>query len=1124
MTKEEYIRNLGLNPEQESILRLKDCNVLVNAGAGSGKTKVLTDRIVYRILFENVGIDEVLVLTFTKAAAKQMKEKVYQKLIEIKKSVRDIEIIEKINNAISKISISDISTIDSFCNKLVKENYLSINIEPNFRIMDDNEETVLANDILDDIFEEKYEKRDEKFLYLLDKIMLNDDDNVEKKLIYELKKYSENFVDKKRWLLNQKNSESIYSYYEDKINYLIEMIVEKVRYLDINIGVKKSKTREKIDNFLDVIRCHNKITEEVMDAALKNAEYFSRISDKDNKKEIDELKILKNYYIDIPKFSKDKIEEEVKVQNSLSEIISNIVGEFEKKIIEYKKRKNSYTFSDIQNFTISLLYDEKGEKTSVSNELMKHYKEIYIDEYQDSNYIQEKILQGITDGKNMFMVGDMKQSIYMFRGAEPELFNKKFNTFSEEVIGEKNIRKNMKTNYRSKKGVLNSVNNLFDKIMIPEVGDIDFDENHVLNVCVKNDIDTEKNEVISIDVDSGEDSARLQAIYIARRIRDMVDNQQLSYKDFDNNIVKRNINYSDIIVLFATKSKFEVYTEIFDEYNIPYHTQNKKGFFDTKEISFMTNLLKVIDNPYLDINLIGLLKSDFFGISDNELISIKLFMDEEKVNNKDSDKILYYYDVCVKYAEKNDEIAEKIRYFLDFYKEIRSMSVYKDIYEVITIIYEKLLVKEYFSSLPLGKERRANLEMLLDISQKFVDIGDTSINSFISYISELKNRNNDINSAKISVNDDAVKMMTIHYSKGLESEFVFIANADQVAKGNVDKKSIVENYGKFGYIIPQLDKDYKAICYPECIRYNVVENDKISKLGEKIRLLYVALTRAKNKFIVVGKKQKDDKFLDNVYYEFLKNSYKELSIIKLMKLVSLNNIVYIEEKIEDENEVITKLNIKKSDFLKVEEFVKDRIKYISECKEEKTVRRVISVSELKRVKNDDKPIREADIEEKPKYEKLGTEYGIRVHNIMKYIDFENPENEVDNLINIFFENNVKKVSKKNILKFFDSDVGERAKQAYSKGAMFREEKFRTINSAGYNVRGMIDMFFIENNEIVMLDYKTDEGITEEELKNRYTYQIKEYKFALEKITGMNVKESYIYSFSLNKHIKVLDNR
>lgn len=1169
INRENFIKNLQLNEEQEAILRLENCNVLVNAGAGSGKTKVLTDRIIYRLIFDEASLDRLLVVTFTKAAANQMKDKIYEKLMKYKRffEKENSEILSKVNKAVNDINLSEIMTIDAFCNKIVRNYYLLLDIEPNFRIMDSKEEKVLSAEVMDDIFEEIYQLIDgdeerkildnidnfdnfkQKLKELLDNFCLNESDDELKNIIVELKRKADNYQDGYKWLQNNINTDEIAESYIQKITNSIkkvESVNEIVELMEKN--KKKGSTYNKLADLkksiseIDSNICignklllYQRIINEKKLSGLKepaiakndDPEIINDIKKrfKTFKSGLQELKDEAIYNIgdngieDIIKKEKMGIKRYVPILNFLIKLYSD-------ELFKRKQDRNSYTFSDIQRFAINLLYD--GEEVSdIAKELKKHYIDIYVDEYQDSNFIQEKILTALSNSKNMFMVGDMKQSIYRFRGAEPELFNKKYDSYSDryDAMGENmGVRMNMSTNYRSSNIVLNDVNNIFNNIMKKEIGGIDFDKSHELRVAEHNlfPVDIMQNEYVEIPAKKQKDENELkneerEIIYVINRINDLINNGVIYYKE-NEEIKSKPVNYRDINILFSRKTHLDTYIKYLDEANIPYHTVSRTGFFDTREVNFIVSFLKLVDNPYQDIEIVGLLRSSIFGFTDEDLLFLSKYKQDNKYNN--------FYDAIVRIIDSNNlhaKINKKLKYFFDEINHLRDVHIYSDIYEMLSYMYDRYSIYSIFGVLSNGETRRANLELLLKLADDFLNIGETSIHSFIAYIEELKSKKEDIDSARLDVCEDAVNLQTIHVSKGLEAEFVFIVGSNYGA--NNSKKSSVEIYDKYGYIFSEYDAEQRILKHPSMIGRYLRSKIKMDEAGEALRVLYVALTRAKQKYIVVNTVSKTSKPIDEGIVEYMKNdAIKSFNIYTLLRFNKNLNYIIPDEKDYSKFEIAKIKTVKKSNFNKIEEKVRNFIKNIQPyAKKNSIIPKTVSVSELKRIRNDVKPYIEAELSDKDKYKGHGTEYGVAFHNVMKYIDFTDVESTIEVLIERFFKNLKNKPKKEVFLNFFDTQIGKRAVAAAKVHNIFKEEKFRNVYNR-QSVRGMIDLFFIENGEVILLDYKTDAYKSEKKFIESYELQIKAYADVLEKVWGKKVREAYIYSFSLNKNILIIDNR
>lgn len=1169
MNKEIFIKGLKLNKEQEAILKLENSNVLVNAGAGSGKTKVLTDRIIYRQLFHDIDIDKILVVTFTRAAARQMKDRIYKKLLDLKKNQEKLSIdnettnlnsciYNKVNEVIHKINSSDIMTIDAFCNKIVKMYYQNLDIEPNFRIMDSKEEKILSNKVIEDLFEKIYENLNSNSDNILNQVhilinnfCIDEDDSEIKKIVVRLKDKADTNINIKNWMENNIDIDSIkknYYYHLDILKRSINLKKLKTLYEEndkthlstytfiVNaIEYLFNKDSDYTDSYKFLVRFKQFL--------LENKVTLRKPTGKNISTELEEeFEVFREYINTIKKsdiLNKDSSLEEI-LNNELDVLkkyvpaLTYLVEEYKKSLIRIKKQKNAYTFADIQNFTIELLNDD-----IIVKQLREKYKEIYIDEYQDSNQPQEYILNKISNGNNMFMVGDMKQSIYRFRGADPTIFNRKYNLYTDDKSElSPGIRKNMSTNYRSTDIVLHDINCIFKSLMVEEIGGITFDKSHILKASDNNKVNIEddelkgitKNEIISIYKEDNKEYENnivedkiaedyFEINYVIKRITEMVGKEYIIDESNIDGKKKRKIEYKDITILFPTRSKLNFYLRALDEASIPYHTAKGVGFFNTKEIRLVLSILKVIDNPLIDLDLMAVLRSPIFGINDDDMIEIvNISNDELSLFEKIKLYINNYTD---------NELSKKLDNFIKEYTDIKVKTIYMDIYEIIEHIYERFIIKSLFSVMMNGNTRVNNLELLQRFASSFIEIGETSIYSFINYIEELKIRNEDVESYTVSNDENAITLQTIHASKGLEANIVFLIGCNF---GTTDSNiGSIRIYDRYGYIFDEYDKKKKVKSSPKLIERYLKNRQNIEEIGEKIRLLYVALTRAKQKFIMVQKisQSEIDKSYDGNIIDIISDSLKGISVINLYKIIKYRDNDIIDENIYPSlnlNVIEKNKSFTNNDYKVIEKKVSSFIKNIkSKNSDDNTINqpKVISVSELKRVNVDIKPFIESRVENKHLTIQKGVENGIAYHNVMKYVDLLNPTDNIDLLIEMFFKNLIKP-NRDVFLKFFNTDIGSRVKKAAIDNKVFREEKFRTYYN-GYNIRGMVDLFFIEGDEIILIDYKTDHNVNEKILIDRYKYQIEIYRKSIEKILNKRVKEAYIYSFSLNKNIKILDN-
>ena len=647
-------------------------NVLVAAAAGSGKTAVLVERIINKIINKNIDIDKLLVVTFTNAAASEMRERILE---AIYKKLDEDENNENLQRQITLLSKASICTIDSFCLDVVKNNFYEIEISPNFRIADSTELELLKQETIEELFEEKYEINDDRFLKLLETYSTYLSDENLKNLVLGIHNFIQSSPFPNDWLEEKVKNFDI----KDKLNVDFfenawgKIIIKNVKEEALDCKLRLEKVLKNLSRFEELqkyaVVINNDIEKvnKILNATTWDELYNSKPEVKfetwptDKKITLEEKNIAKdkrdkikkkfNAAIDIVNCNSKDANLDTFEMYEILESLKELVFEFEEKLIKNKQEKNIVDFSDIEHYALNILLkkDENGEykQTEVAIKYRNKFSEIAIDEYQDSNLVQEYILSSISNGKNMFMVGDIKQSIYKFRQARPELFISKYESYSfskdikENIPG---IKIQLFKNFRSRKNILDTTNLIFDNIMSKELGDIEYNENEYLNLGAdyeesENELIAKNTEIniiessnkINVEVDdpvcSGLneepiENIELEAKYVAKKIKELINSKKVV---FDKKEGYRPITYKDIVILLrSTKERANLFEKELTKLNIPVFSDTSSEYLDSIEIQTMMSLLKTIDNPMQDIPLVTVLRSYIGSFTDNELIKIRV--------------------------------------------------------------------------------------------------------------------------------------------------------------------------------------------------------------------------------------------------------------------------------------------------------------------------------------------------------------------------------------------------------------------------------------------------------------------------------------------------------------------
>ena len=875
------------NEQQQAISKNKS-NILVAAAAGSGKTAVLVERIINKILNEKIDIDKLLVVTFTNAAASEMRERI---LNAIYKKIDETDSDEEIKNLQKQIVLlnkASICTIDSFCLDVVRNNFFEIDISPNFRIADTAEIELLKQEVLEELFEEKYEEQNENFQNLIKTYTSYRDDTPLKDLILKIYSYISSSPYPKKWLEDAVEKFNIQDKNFDFSQTIWgELLIQEIReeLVDDIAVLKAQATKLSVEKELILFQktIENDIVElqtllgnlESWDKAYSIANSVDFITwprnkvdsiEKENAKNIRDS-VKKKFKAKVDKIfvssSEEAIDDILEMYKTLTKL-KNLIFEFDKQFTKKKKDKNIVDFSDVEHYALQILVKEKEdgkhERTDVAKKYMKQFEEVAIDEYQDSNLVQEYILTAVSRGNNIFMVGDVKQSIYKFRQARPELFLEKYKTYSLDNANEKGLIIQLFKNFRSRENILSFTNTIFENIMSENLGDIEYSEEEYLNLganwgneenIVKNEIDiidfkeiqkVEENdeEIEDEDIEENLEDIEIEAKFVAKKIKELVDSK---YQVYDLKAQKyRDIKYRDIAILLrSTKAKAPIFEKELIEKDVPVYSDMSAEYIDTMEIQTILSLLKIIDNPMQDIPLVTVMRSSIGKFTDNELVEIRL-----------ADQYTDFYNAVQKAKlSVNTELKEKIERFLGELDKWREEQEYLSLDELIWKIYEDTGFLNYIGILPNGLLRQENLKMLFERAKQYESASFKGLFNFIRFIEKLHSSSGDLGSAKmIGENEDVVRIMSIHKSKGLEFPIVFLASSSsRFNLMDLNKDILLDQ--ELGLGVKYIDYDMQ-IKYDTLTKLALRNKEMNSVYSEEMRILYVALTRAKEKLYITG--------------------------------------------------------------------------------------------------------------------------------------------------------------------------------------------------------------------------------------------------------------------------------
>ena len=831
-----------------------------------------------------VDVDKLLVVTYTEAAAAEMKERI---AAAIEKKLEESPGNLNLEQQASLVHSAMITTVHKFCLSVIRDHFHVIGIDPSFRVGEEGELRLLKQDVLDEMLEEHYAKEEEEFREFVEKYGTGRTDKKIEELILQLYEYSRSYPDPGQWLIScVEDYEIDREHLED--SRMVHTVEERVRqhlgdlyglvrqameicqlpagpymYVEaLESDEKELKKLEKADSYekmSEVLLNFNwkKLSgkkDETVDAELRKSVQAVR---KQLKALIDGIQ--KSYFY----ATADEWVEDMRDSAQAMRTLTGLVQEFTERFDEKKRRRNMIDFSDMEQFALAILTRNTEGKlmpSAVAEEYQERFAEVMVDEYQDSNLVQETILtsvSGMSKGRNnMFMVGDVKQSIYRFRLSRPELFMEKYDTYSVESSSCQRI--DLHKNFRSRKEVLDSTNYLFEKLMFREFGGIEYDENAALYAGaefppVPEETDfTDKTEVLIFDQQDmkARDAKEAEARMIARRIRELMGSGCIYDRDSDS---FRKIRYKDIVILTRSIQGWaEVFSAVLAEEGIPAYSVSREGYFETYEISVLLDYLRILDNARQDLPLTAVLTSPFVGLDAEELAQIRLAYPN----------LPFYEAVWLCCEEKEAEaenssgeiseaVREKLAEFMRQVRHFRGILSYTPIHDLLAKILEETGYRTFIAAMPGGEQRIANVEMLIEKACAFEGTSYKGLFNFVRYIEQLKKYNVDYGEAGIMDEQaDTVRLMSIHKSKGLEFPIVFVAGMGKSFNMQDQRGSIVI-HPDWGIGIDAVDLEQRTK-NPTFLKRMIQERTKLENLSEELRVLYVAMTRAKEKMILTG--------------------------------------------------------------------------------------------------------------------------------------------------------------------------------------------------------------------------------------------------------------------------------
>lgn len=1222
--------------EQKKVIDVRNKNVLVSAAAGSGKTAVLVERILSLVCGEGedekpLDVDRLLVVTFTKAAAAEMRERVGLALEKRLEADPENEHLQKQQTLIHS---AQITTIDSFCQYVIRNYFHQIDLDPAFRIGDEGELKLLKGDVVQELLEEHYGAEDPeeraRFTEFVEVYATGKSDVAIENLILQLYEFAVSYPYPKRWLAEciepyrAQTEEDLERspWMQFLMNYVnrtfADLEQEIRRMLDIchlpgGPYMYEDAVQADLLQVQELLSCrgYENIRERLTDLS------FARLSTKKDPNVEEErknqikafresmkksLKDLKEKFFNLPLTG---VLDVIQKAAPTTAVLLSLTAEFADRYQEKKRLKNLADFPDLEHLALEILVEdvETGEDsrmkivpTDAARELSARYAQIMIDEYQDSNLIQEIILNSVSRGQgipNVFMVGDVKQSIYRFRLARPELFMEKYHTYpqSDEAA---EIRIDLHKNFRSRREVLEGTNDVFEKLMTEAVGGITYDSAAALylgaempepesGINVPELLLLEKNKDSLPETEDTDQAELTDRELEAHAAVDCIRRVMAEGKVWDREAgAFRSVRYGDIVILLRSLTGWgDVYARVLNAAGIPAHTESRTGYFTTIEIQTLLNLLRIVDNPRQDIPLAAVLKSMIGGFTDVELAKIKSAYPDVK-----------FHEACRKYAEKKKkenvkkqdakgkdaectievQIQEKLQTFFHNLRTYREHAEFLPIHELIEELLRITGYGDYLAAEPAGAQREANVRMLIERAIAFEKTSYRGLFHFVRYMEQLQSYKEDFGEAGIlGENENAVRIMTIHKSKGLEFPVVIVAGLGK-SFNRQDIRSRVVIHPELGVGVDWVDAELRTrtASLPKRVLQKALD---LEMLGEELRVLYVAFTRAKEKLILLGSAAKlEEKMGKSLSFRTISTAGTYLDWV--LPAVAGSGESPFEVKtvtLEGQTEEALIRQMEKEEQWEIfahpeelpgtdEEYAKLLEKQLSDTypwQEDITLQGKFSVSELKKMGQTEEE--DADTLLYPSEEIVpyiprfmsekepisGAARGTAYHRALECLDFRelyHSEKVKEGLARLVEEGRMTQeqadvVRPYDIYAFARTPLAKRMSAAWAREEFHTEQPFvirmpaRELEiGCGSDepvlIQGIIDAWFYEKNEngeneIVVVDYKTDFVKDGGELLKKYKKQLDYYQLTLERLTGKRVKEKIIYSFCLEEEIHAL---
>lgn len=1174
--------------DQQHAIECCKGSVLVSAAAGSGKTTVLVERVIRRLTDKDnpCSAEDLLIVTFTRAATAQMREKIGAAIL---KRLSEDPTDRHLRRQYMLLPFAKICTIDSFCNDLVRENFHALGISPDYSLLDNETAVIMKNDVCEAMLERAYEEdSDGSFSGLSDMMSSGSSDEDFAKLIIKMYDISTAYPFPDLWLdsLIEEYSQPdinkscwgviIKKYVCDMLDYCVSSSNDMMAAMESDSIVADAygaavqsdinmyaELREKVNRDWDeALEAFNTVKYMGLGRVPKGYESETKNAVMTARKKLKELlKKVPN----IMCVSSGEHSEDVRLMRGPVTKLIELVKQFGREYSAEKDKMNSADFSDILHRALNLLAVSDGRggyiKTDLARELSSHYVEILVDEYQDINEAQDMIFKAISaDENNLFTVGDVKQSIYRFRQAMPEIFLRRRSTTHSFESGKYPLGITLGSNFRSRVGVTSCVNYIFRQLMSTEAGELEYDDSEALNAAAKYpERDTPDCELhVVTDKGNRADTLEAQARYVARYIdRTVREGKTLVTKGG----ALHPASYGDFCILLRTaKNVSSVYANALSERGIPVFSPETGGFFEAAEISFILSLLRVLDNPVQDIPLAAVMLSPLFGFSAGELADIRASA-KERLEAGETEPL--YRSV----AASADEGDEKAAAFLKKIESLRRLSLTLSAGELVRRVCEETGFDAIAGAMPDGERRRLNIGLLCDYAEKYEAAGNLGLSGFIRFIDKVARTSGDLaTAARPSENADIVRIMTVHQSKGLEFPICIFADMQHAFNERDNTESVLIS-SSAGLGMKRRTEDGISVYDTASRRAAVITSERMGR-SEEMRVLYVALTRAKENLVMVTSVPNPEKGLAKVAVECgIGERANPFAVLRMNNFSDLVLTALMRHPAADELRKLSGVDVPiflpEKERFKLKVVVSDSESFMTESANEQKIaakpvffdevcerldysdpRSVLSSVPAKRAASDgsERGInREYFASSRPAFMSSGgltpAQRGTATHKFMQFSNYAaaraDIESELARLVDVGFlsEEEGKAVNVSAAKRFFMSSLAERI---FASNNVMREKKFAALFPAKFFypeltgeaaeekivVQGIADCVFVEDGKLVIVDYKTDTGVDAEALLDRYSAQLGIYREALSQALGMPVKETLLYSFFMNSTVKV----